>query len=192
MKREQCYQFRKHKTLKTSVQFFPEAIKHLSSDMNKTIFEQYITSHSSTPEVQTSHDKFAGRIRKKVNPLVLPFDQEKLVNIARYRNILRKQLGLTSLNEPFILENNNQTGKLNSIGSLKPLADSRSARAKGKPIKRTKRTIHSSNRKDNLYDKNLNHYIADKSMMMIMMAHQDTKKIGNLLPRFRYFESNLN
>lgn len=89
MRREQCYQFRKFKTLRASVQFFPEIMSRFSDETNRTILDDWASRRKSPS-------------RKR--HLVLPFEQEKLVNMARYRNILRYQLGFRSLREPIIVE----------------------------------------------------------------------------------------
>lgn len=100
IKREQCYQFKKYKTLKTSVQFFPEVIGKLSLSDNDTILSSIDLANKKNLSPQEP-GAFLARLR---GPIVLSFEQGKVVNMVRYRNILRYQLGLTTLNEPIIID----------------------------------------------------------------------------------------
>lgn len=83
LRREQCYQFLKTKQLRTTVQLFPEVIS-LNDAFNKTVARQRELGGSL---LAANGRNLLGKLRDRP-PEVLSYDQEQLINMAKYRNII--------------------------------------------------------------------------------------------------------
>lgn len=103
MKREKCYHFLKLTRLRASTQFFPEAneidpINGSASNINKT--SNLNNNSSSTNRTsQTVLAPFEG-------PIIHLYHQRQLIDMTRYRNILRFQLGIRSVDQPLVAIDN--------------------------------------------------------------------------------------
>lgn len=109
--RERCYLFTKLNRLTTSTQVFPEALELIAATDNHShlllLSSSSSSSSSSSPsnkiaaiehEIKTYRSAQIASLAKKrgnanANPVLHTFNQGQLINMARYRNILRYQMG---------------------------------------------------------------------------------------------------
>lgn len=101
IKRERCYQFEKQPKLRTSAQFFPEV---MDLDPNLALDKLNTT---------------ALIITKIHGPIVHSFTQKQLINMSRYKNILRYQLH-KSRTEPLVANLTNSSSLQIASDSTRP------------------------------------------------------------------------
>lgn len=107
IERERCYQFMKVNSVATTTLLFPEA--HKVNPINKIDRKNNIDNiHNSNN--RTTSQLVSATISAHLNPrpAMYKYHQGQLIDMTRYRNILRYQLGIRSMDQPLIaIENKN-------------------------------------------------------------------------------------
>lgn len=116
MTRERCYQFAKFNTLTTTTQFFPEASK--LNPINSASTNITNTNYYTNIRASTSHLANAAVLAQLNGPVVYSYHQNQLIDMTRYRNILRYQLGIRSLNQPLVAIDNTDINSKTNITTL--------------------------------------------------------------------------
>lgn len=110
--RERCYLFTKMNRLTTSTQFFPEALELIEKQQQQSSSIATVTANPNDSKQSQAAAMYqsaqAAQLAKKRGSSVVvhSFNQKQLINMTRYRNILRYQLGRAA-NQPILAADTN-------------------------------------------------------------------------------------
>lgn len=129
MNQERCYLFQKIRVLETKAGYFPEAMRELKLEASKNPLANSLPAGTLNPE---SNVRF--------------FTQSQLINMTRFRNVLRYQMR-RSLGQPLVAMNQNAsddtnnnnnnlnsgTTRINKINAEPKISPKRRKKSKRKP-----------------------------------------------------------